>query len=234
MKKEIYFFIFCYLCQYSILLAQGDNFTKLRENMVHNQIKMRGIKNEKVLSALEKVERHKFVPTHLVNYAYDDSPLPIGYEQTISQPYIVGLMSALVEPQEDDAILEIGTGSGYQAAVLSLLCKKVYTIEIIPELAHSAEKILKESGYDNVFVKAGDGFLGWSEFAPFDKIMITASAPKVPEPLIEQLKEAGKIIMPLSEGYPQKLCIYTKKNGKLEKKYIADVIFVPMIGKVRQ
>ena len=213
--------------------AQDNEFVYLRTEMVEKQLKRRGIENSNVLQAMEQVKRHEFVPVSLRSRAYQDSPLPIGKGQTISQPYIVALMSELIAPQKNDRVLEIGTGSGYQAAVLAMLCKQVYTIEIIPELAHTARERLRALGYENIHVRAGDGFLGWPEEAPFQCIIITASAPKVPEPLIEQLAQGGRLVMPLAEVYPQKLCLYTKQNGMLVKKYITDVLFVPMTGKVR-
>ena len=202
--------------------------------MVKQQLRKRGIKDANVLAAMEQVKRHNFVPRHLIMLAYQDRPLPIEHKQTISQPYIVALMTELIKPRAEDIILEIGTGSGYQAAVLALLCREVYTIEIIPELAESAGKRLHSLGYNNVFVKTGDGFLGWPKYAPFDKSIITASAPKVPQPLIEQLKEGGLLIMPLAERYPQQLCLYVKENNTLVKHYITDVLFVPMTGKIRE
>lgn len=222
-------FLFCI----TSLCFGADKFADLRRQMVQTQIKSRGITNQRVLGAMEQVKRHEFVPPHLIAYAYKDSPLPIGKDQTISQPYIVALMTELIDPKIDERILEIGTGSGYQAAVLALLCKEIYTIEIIPELARSAQGVLERLKYKNVFVKAGDGFLGWPEKAPFDSIIITCSAPKVPAPLVEQLKEGGKLIMPLAERYPQKLCLFIKQKGKLERHDIIDVLFVPMTGKIR-
>jgi len=208
----------------------NDKYLELRQKMVKEQIIARGIKNKNVLSAMLKVERHRFVPKNLWNYAYEDYPLPIAEEQTISQPYIVALMTELLKVNKKDRILEIGTGSGYQAAILSELCKDVYTIEVIPELGNSAEILLKQLGYNNVKVKIGDGFLGWDEYAPYDKIILTCAPKEIPEPLINQLKEGGILVAPIGE-YFQDLIVAKKKKGKITKKSIIPVRFVPMIEK---
>lgn len=231
--KRIFLFLLFLSPIFSFCQA-ADDFDHLRNQMVEHQLKNRAIKDERVLGAMNSVKRHEFVPKYLKNRAYQDCPLPIGKGQTISQPYIVALMTELISPRENERILEIGTGSGYQAAVLALLCKEVYTIEIIPELAEIAEKRLKDLGFKNVFVKAGDGFMGWPGKAPFDGIIITCSAPKVPEPLLAQLNEGGRLVMPLAEGYPQKLCLFRKEKNKLIKEYVTDVLFVPMTGKVQE
>ena len=202
--------------------------------MVANQVEHRGIKNTRVLESMKKVPRHLFVPEKLRYAAYEDYPLPIGYKQTISQPYIVALMTESIQPEPNDRILEIGTGSGYQAAVLSEIVKEVYTIEIVEPLAESAKLKLKKLGYSNVQVRYGDGFYGWPEVEKFDAIIITASPPKVPEPLINQLKDGGKIIVPLEEGLWQELTLFSKKNGKLERHDIIPVRFVPMTGDVQK
>lgn len=212
----------------SFCLAQRDDFSILRKQMVERQIKARGIKDIHILKVMQNVERHKFVPPSLEKYAYDDRPLPIGYDQTISQPYIVALMTKLLSPKPKDKVLEIGTGSGYQAAILAELVEKVYTIEIIPELAEAAKKKLKILGYENIFVKCGNGYLGWPEMAPFDGIIVTCSPKDVPQLLIEQLKEGGRMVIPVGKGLPQKLIVLYKKEGKIIKKYITDVLFVPM------
>jgi protein-L-isoaspartate(D-aspartate) O-methyltransferase len=227
MKKKISLF-FLLLLFSSFCLAQKDHFAILRKQMVERQIKARGIEDIHILEVMQTVERHKFVPPSLQEYAYDDRPLPIGYGQTISQPYIVALMSKLLSPKPKDKVLEIGTGSGYQAAILAELVEKVYTIEIIPELAELAKKRLKTLGYKNVFVKCGNGYLGWPEMALFDGIIVTCSPKDIPQPLIEQLKEGGRVVIPVGEGLPQKLIVLYKKEGKIIKKYIADVLFVPM------
>ncbi len=214
----------------------GDEVTGhdlARKEMVRDQIVARGITDTNVIKAMLTVERHRFVPKELEKLAYNDYPLPIGEEQTISQPYIVALMSEELELKNSDKVLEIGTGSGYQAAILSMITQKVYTIEIIPSLAQSAAQRLKELGYNNVSVKCGDGFLGWPEAAPFDAIIITCAPPEVPRPLIEQLAENGRLIVPLGEDF-QVLTLYKKVDGKLTKNYIAPVRFVPMKGIIEE
>ncbi len=227
MKKKIFLF-FLLLLFNAFCFAQKNHFAILRKQMVESQIKARGIKDIGILKVMQKVERHKFVPPPLEEYAYEDRPLPIGYGQTISQPYIVALMTQLLSPKPKDKVLEIGTGSGYQAAILAELVEKVYTIEIIPELAEVAKEKLKILGYENIFVKCGNGYLGWPEMAPFDGIIVTCSPKDVPQSLIEQLKEGGQIVIPVGKGLPQKLLVLYKKEGKIIKKYITDVLFVPM------
>jgi len=172
--------LLCGLVYLSYSRATEESLEEQRQQMVARQIAARGIKDPRVLDAMRKVERHRFVPARFVAYAYEDYPLPIGEEQTISQPYIVALMTELLKPQAEDIVLEIGTGSGYQAAVLAELVKEVYTIEIIEKLAKTAESLLKELGYKNIFVKSGDGYKGWPQKAPFDKIIVTASPDRVP------------------------------------------------------
>ncbi|MGB9720246.1 MAG: protein-L-isoaspartate(D-aspartate) O-methyltransferase [bacterium] len=210
-----------------------SSYALARRQMVEEQIIARGIKDSNVINAMLKVERHRFVPREYERYAYMDGPLPIGEGQTISQPYIVALMTEVLQLRKGERVLEIGTGSGYQAAVLSLIVKEVYTIEIIPSLAKSAQQRFESLGYKNVYVKCGDGFLGWSEKAPFDGIIITCSAPRVPEPLIEQLAEGGRLVMPEGDEF-QMLVLYKKIKGKLEKEELIPVRFVPMKGKIRQ
>jgi len=205
-----------------------DKFYKLRLDMVEQQLKSRDIFDKKVLEAMLKVERHKFVPKQYENNSYDDNPLPIGYNQTISQPYIVALMTQLLDLSGEEKVLEIGTGSGYQAAVLAEICKEVYTIEIIPELATKAEKLLKELGYKNIFVKTGDGYQGWPEHSLFDRIIVTCAPEHIPQPLVEQLKEGGKMVIPVGD-FVQELVLVEKKNGKIFKRSIIPVRFVPMI-----
>ena len=165
--------------------------------MVADQIAARDVRDARVLAAMRDVPRHLFVPPELQSQAYDDAPLPIGYAQTISQPYIVALMTALTQPSPSDRALEVGTGSGYQAAVLSRLVSQVYTIEIVEPLARSAEQRLKNLGYANVTVRAGDGYAGWPEMAPFDIVMVTAAPDHVPEPLLAQLKPGGRLVVPI-------------------------------------
>jgi protein-L-isoaspartate(D-aspartate) O-methyltransferase len=207
---------------------------KERERMVAAQIAARDIRDANVLKAMRIVPRHAFVPDNVQRYAYADHPLPIGFEQTISQPYIVAFMTEAMELKPDSKVLEIGTGSGYQAAVCAETAAEVYTIEIVEGLAKRAEKTLKELGYPNVFVKAGDGYFGWPEKAPFDAIIGTAAAERIPPPLIEQLKPGGRMILPYETEYGfQHLVLITKdKKGKISKKNVMPVRFVPMTGEV--
>ena len=199
-----------------------------RYDMVNSQIASRGIKNKPTLDAMRKVPRHLFVPDYLMGNAYKDTPLPIGYSQTISQPYIVAYMTALIEPEANDRVLEIGTGSGYQAAVLAEIVDSVFTIEIVDELAKESADRLEKLGYENVFVKAGDGYFGWPEKAPFDKIIVTAAAEEIPPLLIEQLEEGGKMILPVGPEFSvQYLMFVEKKNGRVLKTNVLPVRFVP-------
>lgn len=207
---------------------RGD-FKAMREKMVETQIKARGVKDPRVLSALRKVERHRFVPEEFLNSAYSDQPLPIGEGQTISQPYIVALMTELLELKGDEKVLEIGTGSGYQAAILAELAKEVYSIEIIESLASVAKNRLSGLGYQNIKVKAGDGYLGWPEAAPFDAIIVTAAPDHIPKSLIEQLKEGGRMVVPVGT-YAQELKKIVKRSGKIETTDVIPVVFVPMTG----
>jgi len=207
------------------------DYEVLRKRMVEEQLIPRGIKNQKVLDAFYKVQRHKFVPEELRNTAYADFPVPIGEGQTISQPYIVALMTECLGLTGQEKVLEIGTGSGYQAAILAELSKEVYSIERFEKLAQRAEGTLKESGYTNIKLEVGDGTLGWKEAAPFDRIIITAASPRIPLPLAEQLKENGKLILPLGESLSQVLTVVEKKNGKLESIQVCGCVFVPLVGK---
>jgi len=206
-----------------------NDFKKEREAMVKCQIEARGVNDSRVLEAMLKVERDKFVPENVRLYSYADRPLPIGEGQTISQPFIVALMTEALNLKGDEKVLEIGTGSGYQAAILGELAKEVYTIEIVASLARQAEKLLKDLNYMNVKVKTGDGFLGWPEFAPFDGIIVTCAPPQVPPPLIEQLKEGGRMVIPVGEAF-QELKLLEKRNGKIITRSIIPVRFVPMTG----
>ena len=212
----------------SALDPKGD-FKTMREKMVETQIKSRGVKDPRVLSAMLKVERHLFVPKDLQTSAYADQPLPIGEGQTISQPYIVALMTELLELKGGEKVLEVGTGSGYQAAILAELTKEVYTIEIIEALASSAKNLVLQLGYQNIHVKAGDGYLGWPEVAPFDAIIVTCAPDHIPKPLLEQLKEGGRMVVPVG-AYSQELKKIVKRGGKMEAKDVIPVIFVPMTG----
>lgn len=206
-----------------------DKYFRMRKRMVEQQIKDRGIHDKKVLDALMNVPRHKFVPEEYKDHSYDDSPLPIGYNQTISQPYIVAYMTEILNPDKTKKVLEIGTGSGYQAAILSLLYKDVYTVEIIKALGEKAKRVFDEEGYNNIMVKIGDGFQGWKEYAPFDAIIVTCAPSNIPNPLVEQLAEGGKMIIPVGEYNNQVLCLLEKKNGKIRKIETLPVIFVPMM-----
>lgn len=212
-----------------------QEFENQRGRMVDAQLAPRGIQNSRVLKAMGKVPRHEFVPPDMREYAYYDTPLPIGDNQTISQPYIVALMTELANPQQDDRVLEIGTGSGYQAAVLGELAGEVYTIEILSSLAERARATLERLNYTNVFVRAGDGYLGWPEKAPFAAILVTAAAGRIPQPLLDQLADKGKLIMPVGrEGEVQALTVVTRKGSRFEKKEVLPVRFVPMTGEVQK
>jgi len=202
----------------------------LRSDMVEKQLKARNIKSEAVLAAMRTVPRHLFVPENLHSLAYNDSPLPIGLKQTISQPYIVAFMTEQLEPVPGMKILEIGTGSGYQAAILAHLGCEGYTIELLEELSLRAKKVLAELHFNNVRVRCGNGYLGWPEEAPFDAIIVTAAPDEIPEKLIEQIKEGGKIILPVGPANSvQSLKLITKKNKRIHEKNLLPVRFVPMM-----
>lgn len=208
----------------------GPPHEGLRQMMVQQQIRSRGVKDKRVLAAMETVPRHEFVPADQRPHAYEDRPLPIGERQTISQPYIVALMTELLEIEEGDKVLEIGTGSGYQAAVLAELTPHVYTIEIIASLAERAEETLQRLGYDAVQVKTGDGYLGWPEHAPFDGIIVTCAPEEVPEALAEQLAEGGRMVIPVGPQWThQTLYVLRKRGGRLRQKEVIPVRFVPMV-----
>jgi protein-L-isoaspartate(D-aspartate) O-methyltransferase len=209
--------------------AQNNAYQKQLENMVKEQIQARGITDKRVLRALLKVPRHLFVPGELINKAYGDHPLAIGYGQTISQPYIVAFMTEIVVKENTRKVLEIGTGSGYQAAILGELCDSVFTIEIIPELAINAKILLDSLKYRNIIVKHGDGYLGWVEHSPFDAIIVTCAPTHIPPALIAQLAENGRMIIPVGEHYNQNLILLRKKNGKIIQENVLPVLFVPMI-----
>ncbi len=213
-----------------VACAQGD-FEAQRERMARRDVEQRGVRDRRVLEAMRKTPRHLFVPEALRTMAYADQPLPIGYGQTISQPYIVAFMTELLEPKPDHKALEIGTGSGYQAAVLSHLVNHLCTIEIVPELARSSAQLLKELGYKNVTVRHGDGYKGWPEQAPFDRILLTAAPPEIPQALLEQLKPGGKLVAPVGASvFEQELVVIDKdKNGKLHRRSSLPVRFVPMV-----
>lgn len=205
----------------------SDSFKEQRQQMVSEQIKQRGISTQAVLEAMSTVPRHYFVPSNLVPLAYTDSALPIDYGQTISQPYIVAYMTEIAEIKPTDKVLEIGTGSGYQAAILGELAQQVYTIEIIPELGQKARQTLKKLGYENIQVKIGDGYQGWSEYAPYDAILVTAAPEQIPPTLVEQLALNGKMVIPVGKHY-QEIVIVTKTNDGITKQKTIPVRFVPM------
>lgn len=214
------------------LVWSEDSSVKSREAMVKHQLAAGGITKADVLQAMMEVPRHEFVPAALRPYAYADGPLPIGHGQTISQPFIVGFMTQALDLSKGDVVLEVGTGSGYQAAILGKLAKEVYTIEIVAPLAESAKGVLSRLGFDNVHVKAGDGYLGWPEKAPFDAIIVTCAPEQVPDPLISQLKEGGRLVIPVGEaGGIQQLILLKKEGGKISKERMLDVRFVPMTGR---
>jgi len=207
-----------------------DRYAQEREQMVQKQLKRRGISDERVLSAFRRVKRHLFVPQNYLDLAYSDQPLPIGHNQTISQPYIVAFMTETLDLKETDRVLEVGTGSGYQAAILAQICQEVYTIEIIPELGRSARKLLADRGYTNVHVRIGDGYKGWAEHAPYDAIIVTCSPTHVPEPLGKQLAEEGCMIIPVGKKFAQELIRLRKKEGELVEESVLPVRFVPMVN----
>jgi len=208
------------------------NFDILRKNMVEQQLIARGdITGQKVLEAFLKIPRHKFVPLNLQPDAYGDYPLPIGSNQTISQPYIVALMTQYLELKGDERVLEVGTGSGYQTAILAEIAKEVYTIERFKELSQCAEKVLSELGYKNIHFKIGDGTLGWKEESSFDAVIVTAGAPTPPESLISQLRDKGRLVIPIGGGLGQMLTVYKKSGSKIEIREISSCVFVPLVGK---
>jgi protein-L-isoaspartate(D-aspartate) O-methyltransferase len=210
--------------------TQVADFPAQRERMVKEQIVMRGVVEERVLAAMRKVPREEFVPAEFRAESYTDRPLPIGYDQTISQPFIVAFMTEKLRSKPTDRVLEIGTGSGYQAAILAELVAEVYSIEIIEPLAKNAEATLQRLGYKNVHVKAGDGYKGWPEHAPFDSVIVTCAPERVPSALIDQLKEGGRMIIPVGAKFAQELYLLERKNGRLEQSAVLPVRFVPMAG----
>ena len=220
--------LFLWNCQ-SAIDAEYD-YSPERAKMVAEQIEARGIRDPRVLKAMRTVKRHQFVPEELRAMAYGDHALPIGEGQTISQPYIVALMTEVIKPESHMNVLEIGTGSGYQAAILAELCKNVYTIEIVEVLGKRAEQILAKL-YKNVHIKIGDGYQGWPDVAPFDAILVTCAPTAVPQPLADQLREGGKMVIPVGEAGAQELVVLQKKNGRLERQAIIPVRFVPMVNR---
>jgi protein-L-isoaspartate(D-aspartate) O-methyltransferase len=219
----------------AVVIGGTDPYALARQRMVAEQLVRPGrdITNGRVLAAMGKVPRHEFVPEGLRPDAYTDHPLPIGHGQTISQPYVVAFMTERLDPKPTDRVLEIGTGSGYQAAVLAGLVADVYTIEIISELAKRATADLKRLGCTNVHVRAGDGYKGWVEAAPFDGIIVTCAPEQVPQPLVDQLKDGGRIIIPVGPAWNQDLVLLRKRGGRLEQQAVMPVSFVPMTGEAR-
>ena len=215
--------------EFNLLASPSEqDFAVARQHMVEDQIKGRDVTDSRVTEVMSSVPRHEFVPENYRARAYQDHPLPIGYGQTISQPYIVAFMTEQLRPQPTDRVLEVGTGSGYQAAVLSKLVAEVYTIEILKPLAQRAEVDLRRLNYSNVRVKAGDGYKGWPEHAPFDAIIVTAAPDHVPQPLIDQLKEGGRMIIPVGGREMQQLYLLEKHAGKLTRRAVLQVNFVPL------
>ncbi|MBW1997809.1 MAG: protein-L-isoaspartate(D-aspartate) O-methyltransferase [Deltaproteobacteria bacterium] len=201
-----------------------------RERMVKNQLIPRGIRDKRVLEAMRKVPRHLFVEEALRGEAYNDHPLPIGYKQTISQPYIVALMTEALELKGTEKTLEIGTGSGYQTAILAELSEEVYSVERIGPLMESAKKLLSKLGYTNIFFKAYDGTLGWKEFTPYDAIIVTAGAPRIPEPLLEQMADGGRMVIPIGDRYSQELVKVVKQKDEYKQESLGGCRFVDLIG----
>ena len=206
------------------------NFSAMRERMVETQIRARDVQNAAVLNAMGTVPRHLFVPDDLQPFAYDDRPLPIGRDQTISQPYIVAYMTEALQLEPAHTVLEIGTGSGYQAAILAAIVKQVYSVEIVPDLAATARRALAAAGYTNVEVRSGNGYLGWRDHAPFDRIIVTAAPPEIPEPLVEQLAVGGVMVVPVGTANQQIVVIKKTPDGIVQKRTI-EVRFVPMVSR---
>ena len=222
-------FLFFWLMILVPLTTVAQDYEAERRNMVDQQILNRGIRNPRVLDAMRNVPRHRFVPEDYRHMAYSDRPLPIGHEQTISQPYIVALMTDYLNLKEGEKVLEIGTGSGYQAAVLAELVDQVYSVEIVSELAQRARETIGDLGYDNVHIRTGDGYKGWPENAPYDAIIVTASPTDVPPPLKEQLAEGGRMVIPVGGPVFQKLVLLRKIDGKVRQTDVTSVRFVPMV-----
>jgi len=237
MRKNLllFFIVSCLMvlncCRKKGVRVNFRDLEKRRKAMVVDQIEERGIRDRRILKVMETVPRDEFVPEEYRAFAYDDSPLPIGEGQTISQPYIVALMTECLNLEGDEKVLEVGTGSGYQAAILCELAKEVYTIEILETLAERAEELLQKLGYKNVKVKCGDGYLGWEEYAPFDGIIVTCAPDHIPRPLIDQLAEGGRMVIPVGEiDFPQVLKLVEKREGEVTVRNVVPVRFVPMTG----
>lgn len=234
-KKYLFTFLIVWIIFVLVFSADAEQYDQERQLMVEKQIKQRGVVDPQLLDAMLKVPRHLFVPENLVSLAYNDTPLPIGYGQTISQPYIVALMTDSLKVEEGFKVLEIGTGSGYQAAVLAEIGCQVFTVEVIKILADTAQERLKSLGYPEINVRWGDGYFGWKEEAPFDSIIVTCAIDHVPPPLIEQLKEGGKMVIPVGPPYSlQTLWLFTKEKDQLTSENLGVVIFVPLLREVRE
>lgn len=234
LKKYLPFIIIAFVIGFWAIAREtqqtGVDWEQKRQAMVDQQIVARGVADPDVIRAMRDVPRHVFVPSAGVGHAYEDYPLPIGYGQTISQPYTVAYMTEAAQLKQSDRVLEIGTGSGYQAAILAEIVKEVYSIEIVPELAERAQKTLKSLGYANIRVKHGDGYQGWAEHAPFDAIIVTAAPEKIPERLVEQLNVGGRMVVPIG-SFDQELYLITKTNEGIKTKTLLPVRFVPMVEK---
>ena len=211
--------------------SSSTDYDKGREHMVESQLVRRGIKDRRVLDAMRQVPRHLFIPKDMRDLAYCDGPLPIGQGQTISQPYIVALMTELLELTGQEKVLELGTGSGYQAAILSRLVSQVYSVERHATLAEQAEKVFAQLGYDNIVISVGDGTLGWPEHSPYEAIIVTAAAPDVPQPLMEQLADGGRLVAPVGSRWSQVLAKVKRQGETLTKEHLTAVAFVPLVGK---
>jgi len=212
-------------------MDKEKHFEEQRNTMVETQLIPRGITDKNGLDAMRKVPRHRFIPENMRESAYDDCPLPIGEGQTISQPYMVALMTECLELKGDEKVLEIGTGSGYQAAILAEISGQVYTVERFEKLCNGAGEILKACGYANIELRVGDGSEGWAEFSPYDGIIVTAGSPDIPQSLTEQLGEGGRLVVPVGGYYSQELVIMKKKGRKLKRRDVCGCIFVPLVGK---
>ena len=220
--------VFLIVLLFITLPFQTDEYAEARKKMVKEQIIARGVKDHAVIKAMETVPRHKFVPDDQVPFAYNDAPLPIGFDQTISQPFIVAFMTESLKLKKTDRVLEIGTGSGYQAAILSKIVNEVYTIEILEPLGLRARQVLEDLNYNNITTKIGDGYYGWKEYAPFDAIIVTANVEAIPPELIKQLAEGGRMIIPVGPSHgSQNLVLLEKKNGKTKQVKLIPVRFVP-------
>jgi protein-L-isoaspartate(D-aspartate) O-methyltransferase len=217
-----------------VTTATRDNDAERRARMVETQIVARGVRDPRVLAAMREIPRHRFVPAADTAHAYEDHPLPIGGNQTISQPYIVALMTELADLTPNEKVLEIGTGSGYQSAVLSRLAGEVYSVEIVPELARASDERLRQLGYKNVTVREGDGYRGWPEHAPFDAILVTAAPDRIPQPLLDQLAPGGRMVIPVGSFFQELKVLSKDKNGKITEKDILPVRFVPMTGEIEK